>query len=212
MRPLLLCLALLLCDCTAQSRVDFSTRPFQVTAASYKDVVTRWTRKKEHYEDAESRFFVTATYRSWELREAMLARTARDYSMSALDIEKLREQERKEFETSHEFFVKIYAQPRWFADLNNTTTPWTISLLDNEGHSVNLKPTDITKISDGLRRLDAKTRSLYPYCDDYSMHYVIRFPKTLEDGTQITPVGTSGRLSLRFSGAIQRIELNWLSN
>jgi hypothetical protein len=120
----------------------------------------------------------------------------------------MRAEERAAFEQSYEFFVRFYTSPRKLNDLQSPTTSWRVTLLDDRGHEV--APTEIKRLSDGLRGLDATTRSLYPYADDYSFYYRVTFPKVLPDGTPLTPTLPGGRLTLRFSSVVTRIDLNWI--
>lgn len=193
--------------------VDFSSEPRAVTTADYKKIGKRWTRASEHYLGPDNRVFVSSTYSSWEFREVRVARLAKAFNHSEGEAEAMRAEERASAEQWHEFFVKFYVQPKKMNDLHEKDSQWKVSLLDDAGHEIVAKPENITRISEGERSMSSVLRALYDFypIDDYGVYYLIRFPRTLPDGTPIAPSGPGGRLTLRFNSTLDRTELNWLS-
>ena len=71
------------------------------TAQSYKQALTEWTRRGEMYKDFLSRVFAYGTYRDWSFRQAQVTYRARTERLPALDVARLREQERREAQNGH---------------------------------------------------------------------------------------------------------------
>jgi hypothetical protein len=196
---------------TKGKRVDFSADNFSLTATAYPKVTRLWTEKKEFYRNP-SRVFVEAVYSSWQWREAKIALLSKNRSNNQQEASILREKERSEYNEYHEFFIKFYTDPRKLNDLHMDKTQWRVSISDNRGNEITAAPADFVKLSEGTRNLSNDDRQLYdPILDEFSIYYRIRFPRKLLDGTPLEPTGPGGRLTLRFSSPLTKIELNWIS-
>jgi hypothetical protein len=190
---------------------DFSAADTSIAASAYPKVFRLWTKSIEFYHNP-SRVFVDAVYFSWQMREAKVALLAKNYALSQKEADELREAERQSYNQYHEFFIKFYTDPKKVNDLNLKTTQWRVSLSDNRGNEVVALPSDFVKVSDGVRNLTDKERQLYePILDDFSFYYRVRFPRVLPDGTPLEPTGPGGRLTLRFSSPLTKIDLNWIA-
>lgn len=206
----LLLLLLFTAACAKDKKVDWSADTFSITASGYPKIFRSWTRSREYYRNP-SRVFIDAVYLSWQLREARAALLAKNYSWSQAETDAFREQERQNYNQYHEFFIKFYTDPKKFNDLNQKATQWRASLSDNRGNELIAVPADFVKVSDGIRNLNNNERQLYePLLDDFAIYYRVRFPRVLPDGTPLEPTGPGGRLTLRFSSPLTKIDLNWI--
>lgn len=206
-----LCLFALACTPRVHP-VDFSTEPFAITPADYPSVVKRWTRDSQYYSGPEIRVFLSATYHSWEWREAKVALLAKQEGLSSEAVETMLARERADYEQWHEFFLKFYTQPAKLNDLNQGDSQWRLSVSDESGHQLTAGALDIKRLSDGTRYLDATTRRLYPYIDEFAIYYRVRFPRVQADGTPIAPVTGGGRLTLSFVSSLRRVDLQWVAS
>jgi hypothetical protein len=98
-------------------------------------------------------------------------------------------------------------------DLNLKNSQWSVSLTDNRNNTATVESTEIKKLSNGERYLSASDRLLFDEInlDNFSNYYRICIPRTLPDGTPLEPTGPGGTLTLRFSSAIAKVELTWIS-
>ena len=146
-----------------------------------------------------------------EWREAKVALLAKQEGLSPSDTEALLAKERAEFEQWHVFFVRFYTAPAKLNDLSRPKSQWRVLLTDDRGGSQTAQTADIKRLSDGTRYLDASTRKLFPYLDEFSLYYVIRFPKTRPDGEPLSPTPGGGRLTLQFISSIRHSDLVWVA-
>jgi hypothetical protein len=211
LRVLWLLFAILLGCSRAVRPVDFSAEPFAFTASDYPSVVQRWTRESQFYSGPDIRVFATSTYLSWEWREAKVALLTKQEGLSATDAEALLAKERAEFDQWHVFFVKFYTAPARLNDLNRPNSQWRVQLSDDRGGLLTAQTADIKRLSDGTRYLDAATRKLFPYLDEFSLFYVVRFPKKLPSGETLAPAPGGGRLTLQFVSSLRHTDLVWMA-
>jgi hypothetical protein len=198
---LLLLVAFAACQSDKASRVDFSDSPKVYVAKDYAEVYDRWTRHDFVSHDAEKAIELWATFKSWDFREAYIERYAAMYSISDADREALREHEKKSLHEAYEFHVTAQSANYKWNDIEKSSSPWRITLLDALGHELQPDlPIRVEKLP------DVYEREFFPSKTPFTRTYTVRF---------VAPAGSefaglnSGAITLRFSSPIGRVELTW---
>jgi hypothetical protein len=198
---LVLAAAFAACQSDKAARVDFSDKPRSYVSAEYGDVYERWTRHDFASHDVEKALEVWATYKSWDFREAYVERYAATYSLSDADRTTLRSAQRDAFHKAYEFHVTAQSANYKWNDLEKSSSPWRVTLLDALGHE--LQPEGSIKVE---KLPDAYEREFFPAKTPFSKTYSIRFvaaPSGEFAGIK------SGAIILRFAGPLGRVELSW---
>jgi hypothetical protein len=183
--------------------VDLSTRPRSFGSRDYERIFEQWTRETQGYnlDTLENALTVSATYHSWEFRQAWVQRYADDYRLAPSEVEELVEQQRLELEAAHEFLVAATATKSKWADFTREDSPWVIALVNDRGDEV--QPMQIEKVEPTAQML-----TYYSYITVYRKTFLVRFPRSLPDGGDVLEPGI-GAFSLLFSGPLGRAELEW---
>jgi hypothetical protein len=200
---LVIAAAVAACQSDKAARVDFSDTPRAYVTADYHDIYERWTRHDFALRDVEKALEVWATYKSWDFREAFVERYATTYSLSDADRTTLRNAQRDAFHKAYEFHVVAQSANYKWNDLEKSSSPWRVVLLDALGHE--LQPDGAIKVE---KLPDAYEREFFPAKTPFSKTYAIRFvagPSSDFAGIK------SGAIILRFSSPMGRIELAWRS-
>jgi hypothetical protein len=211
-RPALLLAAVACaCGCT-EVQVNFSeteTHTFQ--PSDYERIVERWTRDEQLYilDGLDNALTVTATFESWEYRQAYIDRYAYDFRLTDTERLALETEQRAELEGAHVFFVAASSTKVEWSDLSAAATPWKIRLVNDQGDV--LAPFDDSHVPSGIetvRHVTPAQRLYFPYINDFRTIYFLRFPRNLPDGTPFLRAGVEA-FTLEFTGALGRAELRW---
>ena len=171
----------------------------------YERIFEHWTRERQVFnlDTMENPLTVSATFRSWQFRQAFVERYADDYRLDAGAKAGMLAEQRDEWEAWNEFLVASTATNQKWADFSRDDSAWVMALTNDLGQEVGLS--SIEKVSKPSPML----RTYYPFISVYRKTFILRFPKVLPDGS--TPVLSSdiGAFSLVFSGALGRAELEW---
>jgi hypothetical protein len=188
------------CRSQEYARVDFSDTPRDYLAKDYPGVYTRWTRHEYALHDADKALEVWATFKSWDFREAFIELYSSIYSLADADRTKLRDAQRLAFEEAYEFHVTAQSSIFRWNDLEKTSSPWQVRLIDALGHELEPERIKVEKLP------DAYEREFFPAQTPFSKTYSIRF---------VAPKGSdfaglkSGTIVLRFASPIGRLEVSW---
>ncbi len=188
------------CATSRPSMVDFSESTKTYRSADYPTVFDAWTRHAKLVQDIGTAMEVWATFKSWDFRQAYLAKYAKVYDLSDAEREQL---SKSQFETAHAVYeIHLVAQStadRW-TDFDRKTSAWRLSLLDGTG--AELAPTSIKaeKLPDIYESVFFPTRTLF------SRTYTVRFVRP-DDGSFVGP--QSGRMVLRIASPIGKVEAVW---
>jgi len=185
--------------------VSLSETPQSFSAKDYERIFERWTREKQIYnlDTFDNSLTVSSTFRSWQFRQAYVARYADDYGLDGAGREALLAEQRLEYEASNEFLVAATAtKPAW-ADFSREDSPWVISLVNDGG--VHVGPASLEKISKPSPLLQA----YYPSINVYRTTFLVRFPKAAAEGGPPVLSKDIRSFSLVFAGALGRAELVW---
>jgi len=196
-------------------QVNFSeTQTHTFEPSDYERVLERWTRDEEVYvlDGLDNALTVTATFRSWEYRQAYIDRYAYDFRLTDTERQALERTQRAELEQAHVFLVATTATRDAWADLSAADTPWKIRLVNDQGDVV--EPLPEAHDPPGIERVRNVTpaeQAYYPYITVFRKVFVIRFPRRLPDGTDVLGPGVRS-FTLEFAGALGRAELRWSSS
>jgi hypothetical protein len=154
--------------------------------------------------DVEKALEVWVTFKSWDFREAFVERYSSIYSLSDADRTTLRKAQRDALHQAYEFHVTAQSANYKWNDLEKSSSPWRVTLLDALGHEL---PPEAASIK--VEKLpDAYEREFFPAKNPFSKTYSIRFvPPQNTDFVGMS----SGSVVLRIASPIGRIELTWRS-
>jgi hypothetical protein len=135
----------------------------------YGEELKKWTRTVALYSGLETRAFVRLVYLSPEFVQAQAMELSRMRAelpdQAAVTLARLREDYRQP-----SFFAIAYFPDKTAADWNEPHSIWRIALNMGLGE----RPPD--RILHWERPFSAEMRALWPYLDEYSTAYLLRFP------------------------------------
>ena len=174
----------------------------------YGKALKKWTRQVALYSGLETRAFVRVVY----LSPAFVDAQAKELSQMRAELpdkaqetwSKLREQYRPPT-----FFAIVYMPDKTANDWNEGGSVWRLALNLGLGE----------RAPDRVQRFEvpfnAELRALYPYLDEYSVAYLIRFPEAAPP-VAANPSGpgapepfTPVEAQLIAAGAVGRMEFRW---
>ena len=180
----------------------------------YGKALKRWTRKVALYSGLETRAFVRVVYLSPEFVTAQAAELSKMRAelpdQAAETLARMREEYRQP-----SFFAVVYMPDKGANDWNDPESVWRIALNLGLGE----RPPD--RILRYEYPFNAEQRALYPYIDDYSVAYLLRFPEPtppqMETNTTTAQVPPPRPLEsfipsevhLVVAGALGKMTFNW---
>jgi hypothetical protein len=202
------CLACAICALTvgcATSRspiVDFSEANKTYRSEDYKAVFEEWTRHVKMVEDIGTVMEIWATLKSWDFRQAYLAKYAKVYDLADGERDQLAKSLK---ETAHAVYeIHLVAQStndRW-NDFDRKSSPWRIILLDGTGAELAPASIKVEKLPEVYENEFFPTRTLF------SRTYTLKF--VLPEGSGESFTGpASGRMILRIASPIGKVEVVW---
>jgi hypothetical protein len=191
------------CATQKQVRVDFSETPRDYRPNDYRAVYERWTRHDFAEHDVDKALEVWATFKSWDFRESYIEKYASIYSLSDPKRDELRQAQREASRQAFEFHVTAQSASWDWNDLEKSSSPWRVTLVDALGHELPSERVRIEKLPDAYERafFPAKT----PFSKTYSVRFLMPGPGVEFSGAK------SGSLTLRFASPIGRVDLIWKS-
>jgi len=133
-----------------------------------------------------------ATYLGADFLKARRERLASLQEWSSEERGRQEMQDQKELREHDSFFVVIYAGSSAFPEVGKDTGKWRISLEsgDKQARPVQFETVSVTEVE----------RGLYPFLDKWSRAYLLRFPKTIQEGKPFV---------LKMQGVPAKSELAW---
>ncbi len=160
---------------------------------AYLESLQQWSREQTAYSQFETRFHISATYKSSAFREAFLTEQARLLVLSPEAQEKWKAQEREHTADVTEFFFYAYTADRKANDFGERHTHWRVFLLDEAGRQV--EPLEVRRINPVTPLME----TFYPYVNPhFGFCYSVKFPRQASD-----------TLTLVFAGHLGRMDLTW---
>jgi hypothetical protein len=172
-------------------------------AAGYQEILKRWTRQRQEFEELDTKLYVSATYKSWPFRQAYVAEYARIYLLPDQEREALLARETAALEQYHDFVLSAYAPTRQVADLSSKAGIWRLYLEGPGG--LRVSPSAVERMKEPLPVLTA----FYPYVDRWSRVFLARFPKRTPDGREVLPNPENERFRLVLASTEARATLTW---
>jgi hypothetical protein len=201
----LLASAALLCACPSSNApviINLAETTVTYNSADYETVLDRWTRHDVGHLRFDTALDVTATYRSWDYREAYIAHFADLYSLDDAERQAKEKSEADDERQVAEFHVCVRATKDEWTELGTKDSVWRISLQDDQGHKV--LPSDVRDD----RTPDTEIHAFFPYTTAFSRSYNIRFPRALPDGSLLLAPGTAW-FELHFDGPLGHVVVHW---
>jgi hypothetical protein len=176
----------------------------------YGKALKKWTRKVALYSGLETRAFVRIVYLSPDFVSSQAVELSRMRAelpdKAAETLARLREEYRQP-----SFFAVVYIPDRTANDWNESNSVWRLALNMGIGE----------RAPDRVQRFEvpfnAELKALYPYLDEYSTGYLIRFPEPA--ATQSMPGVAGARPAVeRFNpveaqliaaGALGKMQFRW---
>ena len=198
---LALAIVLVLMGLSCSAKVD-PTVVYKGTYGSYVKVLKQWTRSKKVYEPSFSTIMVvTATYESEAFRAAYLAEKTRAEALPVDQTALLGQSSREELSSQAVFFVSLYTPKYKWNNLHKPNSSWRLWLVDSKERQV--APLKIEKMS----KLQLADTKYYPYTDEWSSYYRVRFPRKTDKGETLKL--DEGKVMLLIAGITGRAELVW---
>jgi hypothetical protein len=195
---------LLLAGCaSAPMRLSLGEPTPQPGAKQYVDMLKRWTRHGEMFQDFDAVLEVDATFRSPEFRYAYADKYLQVYRISHDTAEQVRAQLLAEGAETYELHIETSTHDYSLNDFATPRSIWRVALVDDHGHEV----TPVEVIPSKLKR-DLEL-TLYPYATVFSRGWKLRFPRKRPDGSPLVGPDTHS-LTLRFAGPRGSVDLVWL--
>lgn len=165
----------------------------------YGQVLKKWTRTAAVYSGLETRAFVRVVYLSDEFVSGQAAELA-DLRAEKPDqatetAEKMRDQYR-----APTIFAVVYVPDKTANDWNERDSVWRIALNLGIGEHA---PDKVERFD---RPFNAELKALYPYLDEYSVAYRIRFPEPSPTGSERF---TATDVELVVAGAPGKMVFHW---
>jgi hypothetical protein len=200
-RPVLLAaVALVGCATSRQQTVDFSDTSRSYRGSDYPAVFDAWTRHAKAVQDIGTVMEVWATLKSWDFRQAYIAKYAKIYDLPEGERDTLAKSQHDQAKALYEIHLVAQSTNDRWNDLGNRNSPWRITLLDGTG--AELAPTTVK-----VEKLpDAYESEFFPTRTPFSKTYTLRFVRP-EGESFVGPA--SGRLILRLASPVGKVEVAW---
>jgi len=166
----------------------------------YGKSLKKWTRRVALYSGLETRAFVRVVYLSPEFVEDQAKEISRMRAelpdKAAETLSRMRDQYRQPT-----LFAVVYIPDKTANDWNDSNSVWRLALNVGMGERA---PERIERFEVPF---NAELRALYPYLDDYSVAYVLRFPDPFAVPTASTYIATE--VQFIAAGALGKMVFGW---
>lgn len=186
---------LLLTSCASQK----ASKP---TVNGYLSVLEKWTRKGKVYDNFETKLLINATYKNEEFLVSYVEEYSKVYMLDSERAKKLVKDESEVTKNYHEFFIAVHTPVVEWSDLERKPPIWSVYLVNDQDERV--VPLEIKRVKD---RVPGDNR-FYPYFDDWSKGFTVKFPLTLPDGKALITDKTK-YIKFIITGSPGKGELIW---
>lgn len=180
--------------------VDFSDTVKHYRSEDYQPIHDTWTRHAALVQDVGTVMEIWATFKSWEFRQAYIARYAKAYDLPEGERETLAKGQLDASRSVYEIHLVAQSTSDKWNDLERRNSPWRITLLDGTG--AELPPASI-KVEKFPEIYESE---FFPDRTPFSKTYTVRFLHP-EGDAFVGPV--SGRLILRLDSPAGKVEVVW---
>ena len=161
--------AALLAGCAAVPRNVFLAQEFAGPSTPYGRALERCTRKAELYQGLDTVAKAWVTWRSPELRQALVETSAAYYGLGPEETERMRAEQERAARRVREFHLALYTPAPDWNDLESPDTLWRAVLVLPDG--TRLEPVRVVH----LPKTD-KSVVEYPYVTPWTREYSLFFP------------------------------------
>ncbi len=161
--------AVLLAGCAAVPKNVFLTQEFAGPSTPYGRALERYTRSAELYQGLDTVAKAWATWRSPELRKALVETSAAYYRLTPEEAERMRAEQERAARRVREFHLALYTPAPDWNDLESPDTLWRAVLVLPGG--TRLEPVRVVH----LPKTD-KSAVEYPYVTPWTREYSLFFP------------------------------------
>lgn len=190
------------CASTRSSSVDFSEATKTYRNDDYQAAFDAWTRHAKMVQDIGTVMEVWATFKSWDYRQAYVAKFVKVYDLADSEREQLEKSQKENASAVYEIHLVVQSTVDKWNDLERRTTPWRLTLIDGTG--AELAPTSVK-----VEKLpEIYENAFFPSRTPFSRTYTIRFVRP-EGGGESFVGPQSGRMILRLASPIGKVEVVW---
>jgi len=163
----------------------------------YFQSLGQWTRDMTGHSQFETKFYISATYRSQAFNDAYLKEQARIRQWPDQETRK-REEIWKQLSSDYvEFLVYAFTDNMEANDFDARNSVWSVFLIDGKGKRY--EPLEIRKID----RITTEMEAFFPFINKYyGKGYIMKFPV----------IESPQDMKLVFSSILGRIDLEWKAN
>ncbi len=202
LRVVVLGAALAGCASSRPQIVDFSDATKSYRGQDYPAVFEAWTRHAKLVSDVGTVMEVWATFKSWDFRQAYVAKYAKIYDLPEGDVESLLKSEREKARAVYEIHMVTQSTNDRWNDFANRNSPWQLTLLDGTGAEIPRTTIKLEKLP------DAYEIEFFPTRTPFSKTFTVRFVRP--EGSGDAFVGpASGRMILRLASPVGKLEVSW---
>ncbi len=159
----------LLAGCAAVPRNVFLTEEFAGPSTPYGRALERYTRRAELYRGLDTVAKAWVTWRSPELRQALVETSAAYYRLGPEEADRMRAEQERAGRRVREFHLALYTPAPDWNDLESPDTLWRAVLVLPDG--ARLEPVRVVR----LPKTD-KAAVEYPYVTPWTREYSLFFP------------------------------------
>jgi len=190
------------CATARPQSVDFSDTSKHYRSDDYQPVHDAWTRHAKLVQDVGTVMEVWATFKSWDFRQAYIAKYAKAYDLPEGEREGLAKSQQDAARTVYEIHLVAQSTTDKWNDLERRNSPWRITLLDGTGAELSAASIKVEKFP------EIYESEFFPNRTPFSKTYTLRFVRP--DGSGDAFVGpVSGRLILRLDSPLGKVEAIW---
>ncbi len=190
------------CATSRPPSLDFSEASKHYRSDDYLAVHDAWTTHTKLVQDVGTVIEIWATFKSWDFRQAYIAKYAKTYDLPEAEREALAKSQQDTARAVYEVHLVAQSTTDKWTDLDRRNSPWRITLLDGTG--AELSPSSIK----AEKFPEIYEMEFFPSRTPFSRTYTVRF--TRPEGGGDSFVGPdSGRLILRIASPIGKVETVW---
>ena len=182
--------------------VDFSEATKQYGSDNYPAVYEGWTRHAKLVEDVGTVMEIWATFKSWDFRQAYVAKYAKAYDLPEAERETLAKSQQDTARAVYEVHLVAQSTTDKWNDLERRNSPWRILLLDGTGAELSPSSIKVEKYP------EVYEMEFFPKRTPFSRIYTVRFTHP-EGGGDAFAGPNSGRLILRITSPMGKVETVW---
>ncbi len=167
----------------------------------YGKALKKWTRQVALYSGLETRAFVRIVYLSPDFVDSQAKELSRMRAELPDQAAETLARLRQEYQNPS-FFAVVYMPDKTANDWNETGSVWRLALNMGMGEHA---PEHVRRFENPF---NAELRALYPYLDEYSVAYLLKFPEPIPP-PGAPPSFTPAETQLIVAGALGKMQFRW---